>query len=36
MRRLLRKLATNSLSESDDLSTLSEPEVIEQIKLVMG
>lgn len=35
MRRLLRKIVTGTIGESDDLSTLADPDVVEDIKKIV-
>lgn len=35
MRRILRKFANNEFNNLGDLSTLSEPQVIEEIKILL-
>jgi acetyl-CoA synthetase len=36
MRRILRKIASNDVSNLGDVSTLLNPEVVEQIRKIVG
>jgi len=36
MRRILRKIASNDVSNLGDISTLLNPDVVEQIKKIIG